>query len=467
MSQEQPPIRSRRELRRARDEAQGKTRDASATGAGEVAPATKQPVTKQPASKPPARTQPVSKQPASKLPADSRKPEPARAADTASGRTRRVAPGPVDSVPASSAAERSSQIRARDRAALRTIKELAEKEGQLSGGGPPTRRQLRLMQLEQAVTSAIPVVPPAAGTASAPVQDTPVQDNAPAQAASGRPPAQPKAQAQPKAPAAVPAHPQAPADAPAPPQTAPKSAVASEEDELPHGMTVEQALEARALIAEQAKNQIAKMEHIAATDPEAVDPEILAQQIALAERAAILNKRALAKQKLAEKNAPQQPQNGPSTASNLAMVTPLEFVQVPGVDRPVMKRPATSYVPVVTNPGPRIPSRGTRPAKAARPGGSTPSSGRARVIARAEAAARAASEPAGHEAKAWDTETNEELAGLPPVAAKSAYGLEPLDAATAGLGRAHRLRLLQLGVLALGAIALITGIIMIISGLSS
>ncbi|MBT2523381.1 hypothetical protein [Arthrobacter sp. ISL-28] len=474
MSQEQPPIRSRRELRRARDEAQEKTRDASATGAGEVAPATKQPTTKQPASKPPARTQPVSKQPAPKLPADSRKPEPARTGDTASGRIRRVAPGPVDSVPASSAAERSSQIRARDRAALRTIKELAEKEGQLSGGGPPTRRQLRLMQLEQAVTSAIPVVPPA-GTASAPAQD-----NGPAQPASGHPqaqasgqphaaakaPAKPKAPAQPQSPAAVPAHPHAPAEAPAPPQTAPKSAMASEDDGLPHGMTVEQALGARALIAEQAKNQIAKMEHIAATDPEAVDPEILAQQIALAERAAILNKRALAKQKLAEKNTPQQPQDGPSTASNLAMVTPLEFVQVPGVDRPVMKRPATSYVPVVTNPGPRIPSRGTRPAKAARPGGSTPSSGRARVIARAEAAARAASEPASHEGKAWDTETNEELAGLPPVAAKSAYGLEPLDAATAGLARAHRLRLLQLGVLALGAIALITGIIMIISGLS-
>jgi hypothetical protein len=48
--------------------------------------------------------------------------------DNATGRVRRVAPGPVDSPPAGSAAERSSQIRARDRAALRTIKELAEKE---------------------------------------------------------------------------------------------------------------------------------------------------------------------------------------------------------------------------------------------------------------------------------------------------------------------------------------------------
>jgi hypothetical protein len=257
-------------------------------------------------------------------------------------------------------------------------------------------------------------------------------------------------------------------------------------------MTVEQALEARALIAEQAKNQIAKMEHIAATDPEAVDPEILAQQIALAERAAILNKRALAKQKLAEKNTPAEPQNGPSTASNLAMVTPLEFVQVPGVDRPVMKRPATSYVPVVTNPGPRVPARGTRPSKSPRSAGSPPSTGRAGVIARAEAAARAAAAPAapplnrpqqdgarphgnqpnGNDpsgtwpAAARDAESNEDFAALPPVSAKSAYGLDPLDAATAGLGRANRLRLLQVAVLALGAIALIAGIIMIISGLS-
>ena len=131
-------------------------------------------------------------------------------------------------------------------------------------------------------------------------------------------------------------------------------------------MTVEQALAARELLAEQAKNQVAKMEHIAATDPDAVDPAVLAEQIALAERAAILNRRAAAKQKLAEQNSqPAAPRNDPTTANNLAMVTPLEFEKVPGVERPVMKRPATSYVPVVTNPGPR---RGhateTRPAAA-------------------------------------------------------------------------------------------------------
>jgi hypothetical protein len=356
----------------------------------------------------------------------------------------------VDSVPAGSAAERSSQIRARDRAALRTIKELAEKEEQLSGGGPPTRRQLRLMQLkEQAVTSAMAVVPPAAaGPDAAPAQPgvAPKTDPAPADDAVQKRNHSAEADGG-RAPAAVPAGPVG--------------------GELPDGMTVEQALEARSLIAAQAENQLAKMEHIAATDPEAVDPEILAEQIALAERAAVLNKRAMAKQKLAEQNTPAQPHNGPSTASNLAMVTPLEFVQVPGVDRPVMKRPATSYVPVVTSPGPRVPARGKRPSKSARSAGSTPSTGRSRVIARAEAAARAAAgSTAAPQNAAWDAEAGEDFTALPPVAAKSAYGLDPLDAATAGLGRAHRLRLLQVGVLALGVMALIAGVIMIISGLS-
>ena len=107
-------------------------------------------------------------------------------------------------------------------------------------------------------------------------------------------------------------------------------------------MTVEQALAARELLAEQAQNQLAKMEHITATDPDAVDPAVLAEQIALAERAAVLNRRAAAKQKLAEQNSqPAARRNDPTTANNLAMVTPLEFVQVPGVERPVMKRPAT------------------------------------------------------------------------------------------------------------------------------
>ena len=141
MSQEQPPIRSRRELRQARDER------LDTPGPG----------------------------------------EPTEAEIT--GRSRRVADAPVDSVRADSVpagTERSSQVRARDRAALRTIKELAEKEGQLAGGGPPTRRQLRLLELATETapaTQANTIVPVSPRTRA-----TPVVSPAPKDAASRTPP---------------------------------------------------------------------------------------------------------------------------------------------------------------------------------------------------------------------------------------------------------------------------------------
>lgn len=396
MSQEQPPVRSRRELRRARDEKQVN----GSAGPGPVSPASKQ--------------------------------------------------SPANPAAEQAHAQRSSQIRARDRAALRTIKELEEKEGQLAAGGPPTRRQLRLQQLkEQAVTSANPVV-----AAPAPADGN------------GRPPARtPQAAHEPDPAAPKPAAPRTASAAPAGPR-------------IPDGMSVEQALAARSLIAEQAKNQLAKMEHIASLDPEAVDPEILAEQIALAERAAVLNRRAMAKQKLAEQAAPQAspatPRPAPSTASNLAMVTPLEFVQVPGVDRPVMKPPATSHVPVATNPGPRVtpsPGKFRRPADApgtAGAGDEHVASGRSRVIARAEAAAKAASRPKPVVFSPVEAaDPSEDLFDdLPRIPASSAYGLEPLDAATAGLGRAKRMRVIQFCVLAFGIVALVSGVMLIISGIT-
>jgi hypothetical protein len=428
MSQEQPPVRSRRELRQARDARLVADQDAGAVVPSHVPPA-------------------MNQDPAPDIPED----------EHGTGRVRRVAPVPVDSVRPQSGAERSSQIRARDRAALRTIKELAEKEEQLSGGGPPTRRQLRLQQLQAEAapaTAANPVVSPSRRATT-----TGVGGHADkAQETLGRAGTES-----------------------ADPEWGP-------EGKIPHGMTVEQALSARSLIAEQAKNQLAKMEHIAATDPEAVDPEVLAQQIALAERAAVLNKRAMAKQKLAEQNSsPPQPRHDPSAASNLAMVTPLEFVQVPGVDRPVMKKPATSYVPVVTHPGPRVPAgRPTGPRKPGVPRlrANAAASGRAGVLARAEAVAQAAPAQAApapaapgtsasdyqdevnHPVEAWEAESDENFTQHPRISANEAYGLEPLDAVTAGLGRAQRLRLLQLAVLAIGIVALIAGVTMINSGLT-
>lgn len=427
MSQEKPPVRSRRELRQARDE----NTAPGSNGPGQVSAASNQ---------------------------------------------RRAADAAVDSVTEQSQAQRSSQIRARDRAALRAIKELEEKEDQLSAGGPPTRRQLRLQQLkEQAVTSANPIIPAPMGQ---PLPSQPL----PSQPAQNQPNPAPAGPGYDTALSADMAGPAAPANGAG----------------VPAGMSVEQALAARTLVAEQAKNQLAKMEHIASLDPEAVDPDILAEQIALAERAAVLNRRAMAKRKLAEQAAPAQPvsvptqaanpqaaatqsvpQTGPATADNLAMVTPLEFVRVPGVDRPVMKPPATSYVPLATQAGPKVRpgSKGRQPSgtskEPAAGSAQAVASGRSRVIARAEAAARAAAAPKRVVpvqpvvASTPVGEPDDLFDDLPRIPARSAHGLEPLDAATAGLARAKRLRLMQVLVLAFGILALISGVILIVSGISS
>jgi hypothetical protein len=434
MSQEQPPIRSRRELRKARDAQQ----ESVSTGTDKPSAA----------------------------------PKPPAAAPSAAGATGTAAE--------QTAPQRSSQIRARDRAALRAIKELEEKEGQLSAGGPPTRRQLRLQQLkEQALTAANPIVPPA------PAPHVPAAEsrNGDSQKGSSQGNGNPTARAQ---------------SARAGERTLQggKTAAGMEPGSTaPEGMTVEQALAARTLLAEQAKNQIAKMEHIASLDPEAVDPEILAEQIALAERAAVLNRRAMAKQKLAEqagappaapKDAAQGPtpdqdtkapagktaptagqRPAPSTANNLAMVTPLEFVQVPGIDRPVMKPPATSHVPVTTRPGTKVTPPGSK--KRRSPGNQRTASAdtapaRSQVIARAEAAARAAVRP--QPVLTEEHQAEDLVEDLPRIPARSAYGLDPLDAATAGLARANRNRVLQFCILAFGVVALVSGIILIISGMS-
>ncbi|HSL35238.1 MAG TPA: hypothetical protein VK883_00295 [Arthrobacter sp.] len=127
MSQEQPPIRSRRQLRLARDERLEANQEPGTPGPGAVPPASNHPASDNPGSVPaPGGVAPGVVDPG----------EPTEAEVTG----RRRNPGPVDSVRTTSGPERSSQVRARDRATLRTIKELAEKEGNLSGGGPPTRR---------------------------------------------------------------------------------------------------------------------------------------------------------------------------------------------------------------------------------------------------------------------------------------------------------------------------------------
>jgi hypothetical protein len=172
-------------------------------------------------------------------------------------------------------------------------------------------------------------------------------------------------------------------------------------------MSVEAALAARKSLVEDTKDHLSQLPAAVSEDPLQVDLEVLAQQRALAERAAILNQRALAKERLAQASgSARSATNDPTTAHNLAMVTPLEFIRVPGVDQPVMRPSGTSYVPVVTRQGtkPRPGGEQHRPAARATaphgPGGERPAADRTATadrvqgqVSRNQAAARTAAPP--------------------------------------------------------------------------
>jgi len=262
-----------------------------------------------------------------------------------------------------------------------------------------------------------------------------------------------------------------PSAATAQPQAAPQAAgpeaSAADVNADIANMSVEQALAAREALKHQARNQVAAMEALQKADPQGVDLELLAQQRALAERAAVLNRRTQNIQRLAQENEQRRsPQSDPTTAHNLAMVTPLEFVEVPGLERPVMKRPPTSHVPVVTSSNPasrQAPGTGRmssvgQPAQAGRPGNARgksaakPDVRHSKILARADALVNA------------PLEADQ---GAKPIGARSAFGLDPLDVMTAGLGRSRRIRAVSLGVVGVGLAALILGIILIVGGLGS
>ena len=350
-------------------------------------------------------------------------------AQGSSARSRRALEAALDG--GESPHERSSQARARDRATHRALRELAEKErsaqNAAQAGALPSRRALREQHGD---TGRVPAVSeegrPAPETRDG-GQPRPGQDQAVPPA--GPIPVVPPAPGGPGAPGPV------PGVDPAPP-TAMQGIV-------PNGLTVtpalgpetgsfrklshEQIAAARELLKEQAKNQAAMIEaqRSGGTD---VDPEVLAQQVAMAERAAVLNRRARAKQRLAEESkresAAPAKSPAPSSTDNLAMVTPLEFVRVPGVPHPVMKPPSTTHVPIATGATGRVTKQPVR-------------------------------------TQAPDTAPSAEAA---PVSARSAHGLDPLGSAQAGAGRAERERLILLGIGALGVLALIIAVIMTVLG---
>ncbi len=364
MSKESEPIHSRRALRRAQDspEQPGNEHiDASVPPAPAPVPAD---VPRRPSTGPTGI-------------ADSapENPESAGAEAHTGQRRRRAADAPVDAPPpgsprepSPSPRERSSQTRARDRATLRAYKELSDPA---TAAIPilPSRRAMRMAQedAERAPLTGLNSVVPDT-SALAPEGRGPA-----ALAPEGRGPAgRPAGSATPPGtPTHIPrVHPDdAPTGASPTVPTGHRSAASYDAAPATGPMSVQDALAARTSLVEDVKEQISQLPAAVTEDPLQVDLEVLAQQRALAERAAILNQRAQAKERLAQASANTRPStNDPTTAHNLAMVTPLEFIRVPGVDQPVMRPPGTSYVPVVTRQTPRSRPAGGQQRPAARTG---------------------------------------------------------------------------------------------------
>ena len=483
-----------------------------------------------------------------------------QAGDAAGTPSLPVDPAPEAPQPAAAPrSERESQTRARDRAALRAYNELVDLA---SMNPLPSRRSLRQSQLDadrapitsvnrapitsvnrapitsvnpviampavrpgQPARVAAPVAPPAsaaapvaATTAPPGVQGPPVRTRSGRRAAAASSPASQKAEqlAARNAAAPEPAGGRAarplPAAAPGAATPAARTGTAGPQTRMaaPQEKTVPAADSGTAHHPAAEKYPTlpglvpgGSYYPVSAGPPPAApsDNELqaLAAQRAEADRAAILSQRAQARERLAQESLKSKRQAADPTATdNLAMVTPLEFIDMPGSSRPVLRPPATTHVPILTRPTLRqlparpkpaaaVPARDGQPAAPApapamrsvsaerfdaavaaravqRPGpGKRPlTGGRSSTLQKAEAMATGGGPAAGPAAERSGVQRSH----MPPMPADYAHGLEPLDAMTAGLGRTQRNMLIQWGSILVGGAALIVGTILFITALA-
>ena len=419
--------------------------------------------------------------------------------------------------------ERSSQARARDREAHRAYRALTEAIPVVPAEQvQPTRRQLRRQHLEReqgpqtetsrpsaAAPTNRPAKPASAAAGEAPAKDGPLQ--APptdAQYRPNRPPIEGGRRERRRRSTGA-------ATGAAEPQTTGEAALPDAAAEAVDAgkMTVEQALVARELLMGQAKNLATMMEARKDQDPRTVDLEILAQQKALAERAAVLNRRAADKQRLSQENQQRRQTAGPGDIAS----APMEFVRLPGSDKHVLRPSPTSNVPLVSNapepaadsltgvpvrpvapaqplapkrseapqrkPAPaERPAPGDKPSAAGKPVGNSgpvPSSlakSKSLPAAPGQIPSTPGSRPAAPGARPAAPARSRLLAQaeavadgrgrkVEPLSARSAHGLDPLDARTAS--QANSARIAVIAALVLGGAAFITGLIMMIVGLSN
>ncbi|GAA1340298.1 hypothetical protein [Arthrobacter roseus] len=329
--------------------------------------------------------------------------------------------------------ERESQARARSREALQAYKSLAEPSSPVDPE-PPTRRQLRMRRAETAEV------------------DTDLDSSAEDSQSDGQLPSDHDIQAE-----ALPDEIES-AEAPLDTQSlgasggrrhrrqVPDSSPStSPEGESQERMSIEQALAAREALMGQAQNQAAALASQQQENPFSVDLAVLAEQKALAERAAVLNRRAENMERLSRENEQARSErNDPTTAHNLGMIAPIDYAHRPGVDRSVtLRAPGTTHIPVCTGSLPPVrPSTTATKVPTGSPVPTTDESG-----------------------TYWDPEPEDTGPRAGPIGAKTAHGLDPLDAVTAAGARIQSHLLMQIAVIGLGAVAIVFGMLMIFGGM--
>jgi hypothetical protein len=453
--------------------------------------------------------------------------------------------------PANHRGERQSQTRARDRAALRAYKELVDPPG-LSP--LPSRRAIRQAQLDAerapitAVNPVVSAIVPAAPSNAPKTQSAPQVEPATASqkaVAAPLPSASPRTRGGRRAAAAgagrgatvrPPVAAVVDSSTPEPPlaataeviavagQAGEESASLAHASESPVTSAPPATGEAPLDGTEPASSETAQYPPLpglkpgssyypvsAGPPPVAVAPSTeelrqLAAQRAEAERAAILAERAQARERLAQESARnRRPSTDPTATNNLAMVTPLDFIEVPGTDRPVLRQPTTTHVPIVATAAIRgaskrsgaAPNRSATPKLPPTPTAATPiqapqpavpavraerfdaalaarsvhrpgpgnrplTGGRSSTLKQAEAMATGGHTTVRTEAEPVSVQRSQ----MPPIPADYAHGLEPLDAMTAGLARTQRNMLIQWGSIIAGGAALVVSAIMFITTLA-
>lgn len=216
-----------------------------------------------------------------------------------------------------------------------------------------------------------------------------------------------------------------------------------------NSLSVEEALEARRkTVAEQPKNHAPT-----SAEADADDLEVIARQRELAARAAVISRRVAERERMQRSNS-QRTQQSPDPFTGAMSRLRIEQAERDLANTGVNAPQTNGFR--LEMPGQSKPAAQSKPVAQAKP------ASQAKPPGEQDRDAGAASTQASRQAVSGQaTGSQGPETGGQPVSARSAQGLEPLDYLTAGVRRVNAWTVAVIAALAVGAGALVTGIVMI------